>query len=228
MIIIDGGAVSLEERMILEEGLLGVTLIDMSGSLGRFAAQRGLQLAVEDGRVGVAGRSKIEWLGTADSLSIGEADALARWVAPFRITDTSINDDEPLTGSTELVDMLGIGNPSNLLVDRVWRPRTIHDRLRIPIGVGPNGEPVELDIKEAAQGGMGPHGLVIGATGSGKSELLRTIVLGLAITHSPVGAEPDPGRLQGRRDVPRAERVAAHRRGDHQPAGRPQPGRPHV
>ena len=31
---------------------------------------------------------------------------------------------------------------------------------------------------------MGPHGLIIGATGSGKSELLRTLVLGLAITHS--------------------------------------------
>jgi len=31
---------------------------------------------------------------------------------------------------------------------------------------------------------MGPHGLIVGATGSGKSELLRTLVLGLAMTHS--------------------------------------------
>src|SRR6185436_5525517 len=41
----------------------------------------------------------------------------------------------------------------------------------------------ELDLKESAQDGMGPHGLLIGATGSGKSELLRTLVLGLAATH---------------------------------------------
>jgi S-DNA-T family DNA segregation ATPase FtsK/SpoIIIE len=55
----------------------------------------------------------------------------------------------------------------------------------VPIGLGEGGGPVHLDIKESAQQGMGPHGLVIGATGSGKSEFLRTLVLGLAMTHSP-------------------------------------------
>ena len=44
--------------------------------------------------------------------------------------------------------------------------------------------PVLLDLKESAQLGMGPHGLCVGATGSGKSELLRTLVLGPA-GHAP-------------------------------------------
>ena len=48
-----------------------------------------------------------------------------------------------------------------------------------------NGEPVELDIREAAQGGIGPHGLCVGATGSGKSELLRTIAVGMIARYSP-------------------------------------------
>ena len=65
-----------------------------------------------------------------------------------------------------------------------WRKRPNRERLRIPLGVGPDGGVVELDIKESAQEGMGPHGLLIGATGSGKSELLRTVVASLAITHS--------------------------------------------
>ena len=54
----------------------------------------------------------------------------------------------------------------------------------MPIGIGDSGGLIHLDIKESAQQGMGPHGLVIGATGSGKSEFLRTLVLGLVMTHS--------------------------------------------
>ncbi|GAS97257.1 cell division protein FtsK/SpoIIIE [Mycolicibacterium canariasense] len=70
-----------------------------------------------------------------------------------------------------------------------WRPRADEHRLRVPIGFatapGERDEPVTLDIKEAAHGGMGPHGLCIGATGSGKSEFLRTLILGLIATHPP-------------------------------------------
>lgn len=54
---------------------------------------------------------------------------------------------------------------------------------RTPIGVDTDGQTLTLDIREASAGGMGPHGILIGATGSGKSELLRTIVLGLAASN---------------------------------------------
>lgn len=57
--------------------------------------------------------------------------------------------------------------------------------LRVPIGTTGEGATVELDIKEPADNGMGPHGLCIGATGSGKSELLRTIALGMMVNNSP-------------------------------------------
>lgn len=45
-----------------------------------------------------------------------------------------------------------------------------------------HGQDVRLDLREAAEGGIGPHGLLVGATGSGKSELLRQI-LGQLIAH---------------------------------------------
>ena len=54
--------------------------------------------------------------------------------------------------------------------------------LRAPIGF--SGSPVYLDIKESAEGGIGPHGLCVGATGSGKSELLKSVVISFAHQHS--------------------------------------------
>lgn len=53
-------------------------------------------------------------------------------------------------------------------------------------GVDAAGAVLSVNLRESAQGGMGPHGLCVGATGSGKSELLRTLVLNLAATHDPL------------------------------------------
>ena len=67
--------------------------------------------------------------------------------------------EDALTKSTELTDLLGIGDVHQLDLDRTWRPRPPRDRLRVPIGVGADGGSIDLDIKESAQQGMGPHGL---------------------------------------------------------------------
>ncbi|MFG2882319.1 type VII secretion protein EccCb [Streptomyces sp. NPDC048297] len=90
----------------------------------------------------------------------------------------------PPRTDTLFTQLFGIGDAERFDVTRAWSQRPQQDRLRVPIGVGEDGRPVVLDLKEAAHGGMGPHGLVVGATGSGKSELLRTLLLGLAVTHS--------------------------------------------
>jgi S-DNA-T family DNA segregation ATPase FtsK/SpoIIIE len=68
---------------------------------------------------------------------------------------------------------------------QLWKRQRGSDFLRVVIGEDEDGTPIHLDLKEPAQQGMGPHGLCVGATGSGKSELLRTIVLSLIATHSP-------------------------------------------
>ena len=69
-----------------------------------------------------------------------------------------------------------------------WRmfTDTDRDRLRIPFGHElKTGDIMHLDIKEGAEFGAGPHGMLIGTTGSGKSEFLRTLILSLAATHHP-------------------------------------------
>jgi DNA segregation ATPase FtsK/SpoIIIE-like protein len=63
---------------------------------------------------------------------------------------------------------------------------TDRDRLRVPFGHElKTGDIMYLDIKEGAEFGAGPHGMLIGTTGSGKSEFLRTLILSLAATHHP-------------------------------------------
>ncbi|KAA9162886.1 type VII secretion protein EccCa [Amycolatopsis acidicola] len=187
VIVIDDAEVTREEQIILEEGLVGVTLIDLSDSLGNLAARRGLRLVVEETRVGARSAGGIEWFGKPDFLSAIEAEALSRKLSPYRVGSAAeeATSDEPLLSNPTLLELLGIpGDPMTFDVQQAWRPRPIRDRYRVPFGVGEYGQPVELDIKEAAAEGMGPHGLCIGATGSGKSEFLRTLVLGLLATHS--------------------------------------------
>ncbi len=123
-------------------------------------------------------------IGVPDALTLTEAEALARQLAPLRPAAPGAPAEDALALDTTLTALLGIDSLRTLDVAALRQARAPRDRLRVPIGNGADGRPVELDIKESAQGGMGPHGLVVGATGSGKSELLRTLVLGLAITHS--------------------------------------------
>ncbi|GAA1952997.1 type VII secretion protein EccC [Nocardioides panacihumi] len=66
-----------------------------------------------------------------------------------------------------------------------WSTRRPEEHLRVVLGTSDDGSEVVLDLKESALGGSGPHGMVIGATGSGKSELLRALILRLALTHPP-------------------------------------------
>ncbi|HEX3791411.1 MAG TPA: type VII secretion protein EccCa [Pseudonocardiaceae bacterium] len=186
VIVIDEGEVTLEEQIVLEEGLVGVTLLDLSDSLGSLAARRGLRLVVEEDRLGARSAGGVEWFGRPDSLSLAEAEALARRISPYRMgAIQEASDEEPLLSNPGLLDMLGIpGDPMTFDVQGAWRPRPVRDRYRVPFGIGEQGQQVELDIKEAAMEGMGPHGLCVGATGSGKSEFLRTLVLAMLATHS--------------------------------------------
>ncbi|GLP77265.1 type VII secretion protein EccC [Mycobacterium antarcticum] len=112
-----------------------------------------------------------------DSLTTAQAVACARRLAACRPGTAG-------TG-TAWAGLVGVGDPAHPDVGEAWRPRSGPRRLRVAIGTSDAGEPVELDLKEAARGGMGPHGLCIGATGSGKSEFLRTLALGLVSTHGP-------------------------------------------
>ncbi|MGC5616551.1 type VII secretion protein EccCa [Georgenia sp. Z1491] len=202
LVVVDGGDVPAVNPVLTPDGVMGVTVLDLPETWEALVSPSTLRLllhdAVDEGPL--AGATPVEILqvgaepqiGIADQLGVPGAEAAARRLTArlASIRSGQIQADPTEDGeaaaevSAELTDLLGLGDVRDLDVAQAWRPRLPRDRLRVPIGLTPEGRVVQLDIKESAQQGMGPHGLIIGATGSGKSEVLRTLVLALTMTHS--------------------------------------------
>ena len=185
VVVLDGGAIAGSDHLMTGGGVEGVSVIDLTTAPPR-ALERStvvLEVADDGSLASLTADGDIE-LGRADSLPIVTAEALARQLAPLRLTEGS-RGEQPMSAELGLEDLLDLGDPYTFDPADTWVQRPSRDRLRVRFGIRPDGTPIELDLKESAQEGMGPHGLLIGATGSGKSELLRTLVLALAITHPP-------------------------------------------
>ncbi len=112
----------------------------------------------------------------ADQVSVAWADRVARAMAPVR--DVSRDDaDALIPASARLLDLIGMPDPAPGDVARLWR--RFGRTTAAAIGVGPEG-PFGIDIRLD-----GPHGLIAGTTGAGKSELLQTLIASLAVVNRP-------------------------------------------
>ncbi|MFF4623346.1 FtsK/SpoIIIE domain-containing protein [Nonomuraea jabiensis] len=110
-----------------------------------------------------------------DQVSVEWCDRLARAIAPLR--DIGREDaDSVIPSSARLLDLLGLPSPRPEQIHTLWeRGRTT----RVPIGVGAEGlYSVDLRLD-------GPHGLIAGTTGAGKSELLQSLIASLAVHNRP-------------------------------------------
>lgn len=157
---------------------------DVASALAVERSGRRLVVVADGVVVGDAGDAAVLAVGAGgagadlpDAMSPTDALACARRLSAYRSADEGER-------ARDWLDWMGLAGIGNLELDMLWRRRS-HRRLRVPLGASATGELIELDIREAAEGGMGPHGLCIGATGSGKSELLRTVALGMIAGHSP-------------------------------------------
>jgi DNA segregation ATPase FtsK/SpoIIIE, S-DNA-T family len=182
------GAETAHVALILDEAVVtGAAPLATSGAgvtvlvAGSDTTGQGLQLHVEAD--GLSARSDVgdERFARPDTLTPTQALLCARRLARFRPP----SDAHTAPAAMGWPELMGVGDPGRVDPRVVWRARSGGQRLRVPIGVAEHGAPVELDIKEAAQNGMGPHGLCVGATGSGKSEFLRTLTLGMITAHPP-------------------------------------------
>lgn len=142
-------------------------------------------LRIGDGHIDRwASRGWQRYADVADALGAAEAGHLARRLSRWDSNPTHTGLRSAATRGATFTTLLGIEDATELDVAELWTPRRRDDELRVPVGVTTTGEPLLFDLKDEAEGGMGPHGLMIGMTGSGKSQTLMAILLSLLTTHS--------------------------------------------
>ncbi|WP_046315045.1 type VII secretion protein EccCb, partial [Mycobacterium sp. UM_Kg1] len=123
----------------------------------------------------------------ADQLSVPRAYRYARAMARWSPT-ASVDVADAGSGALELLRALGIDDARELNVDRLWAERRSRGDERwaeIPVGAKPSGELQNIILRAKDFGGYGFHSVVIGTSGSGKSEFFLSLVYGIALTHSP-------------------------------------------
>ncbi len=87
-----------------------------------------------------------------------------------------------LPNSYTFLEMYDVGCIEQLNILQRWKNNDATLSLKAPIGIDTTGMPIVLDIHEKFHG---PHGLIAGSTGSGKSEFIITYILSLAINYHP-------------------------------------------
>lgn len=115
-----------------------------------------------------------------DTVSIKDAEQFSRRMAPIRIKELMISTSLP--SSITLLQMYSVRTVEELNVPERWKKNKAFRSLAAPLGIRTGNELISLDLHER---GQGPHGLVAGTTGSGKSELLQSFIISLAINFHP-------------------------------------------
>ncbi|MBO5238617.1 MAG: type VII secretion protein EssC [Lachnospiraceae bacterium] len=95
-----------------------------------------------------------------------------------------VNLASELTKSITMFELLGIVDVTDLDLKERWEKSEVYKTMAAPLGVKKKGEVVYLNLSDKANG-HGPHGLVAGTTGSGKSEILQSYILSMATLFHP-------------------------------------------
>lgn len=115
-----------------------------------------------------------------DRLSDIQLESLARRLSDIEVNESETGGDIPST--LTFFDMYKVNTLEELNVMERWRKNRTYDSMKALIGEKAGGTSWYLDIHEKYHG---PHGLIAGTTGSGKSETLQTYILSLALNFSP-------------------------------------------
>ncbi|WP_297824664.1 type VII secretion protein EccCa [Mycobacterium sp.] len=188
------------EYVISGEGVDGVTFFDLTGSAMWSAVPERTLRFDKKGVIEALPRDRDTWMvidekpwffALTDHISIAEAEEFSQKLARWRLAEAyeEIGQRVAHIGARDIMAYYGIDDPGHIDFQALWDSRNDsmgRSRLRAPFGVrSDNGELLFLDMKSLDEGGDGPHGVMSGTTGSGKSTLVRTVIESLMLSHPP-------------------------------------------
>ncbi|MGT2772531.1 type VII secretion protein EssC [Streptococcus marimammalium] len=112
-------------------------------------------------------------------ISIKEKEDFARHMAGINHVQTLRN---YIPNSITFLEMYGVEQVDDLQILNRWNENETYQSMAVPLGVRGRDDLLYLNIHEKAHG---PHGLIAGTTGSGKSELVQSYILSLAVNYHP-------------------------------------------
>ena len=93
------------------------------------------------------------------------------------------DEEKKLPNVLSFLEMYNVGKVEQLNISNRWKTNNSQKTLAVPIGMEKAGTTLKIDLHEKYHG---PHGLIAGMTGSGKSELIITYILSMAVNFSPL------------------------------------------
>ena len=175
---------SITEKVLKQKGNLGFSLLILNETIANMPTECKSFIGIDSIQNGGVFESTLTsetqksfQIENIDKLNLKECSLILNNI-PIKNKNESFN----LPKTFGFLEMLDAGNVEQLNAIARWKQNNPVDSLAVPIGVGSGGNLFKLDLHEKEQG---PHGLIAGMTGSGKSELIITYILSLAINFHP-------------------------------------------
>ena len=131
----------------------------------------------------IYGKDAEDYFGTEFTQDILKVDECKKAIHKSLKYKISLNDDaNGLPKKYDFMEMFGVGKAEYLNIMHRWLNNNAVKSLKTEVGIDQNGDKFYLDLHEKAHG---PHGLVAGMTGSGKSEFIISYILSMAVNYHP-------------------------------------------
>lgn len=169
-------------KFINEANELGVTFVFFSNA--REAIPQGCKYLIEGKNDSLASITDTDDISSKKYFEYVKVDdkttsSIVKVLAPVKSEEVSL--EGSLTKNITLFELLNIMGVEDLDIRSRWQNSMVYKSMSVPLGVSKTGI-VYLDLHDKAHG---PHGLVAGTTGSGKSEILQSYILSVATYFHP-------------------------------------------